>query len=909
MADRGALKLHIKYTAPKNGKVSAGAVHIDVIEGRNLIAIEPYVKVYIVERGKEIKASKQKTQTVKGTPNPVFNEPIKYKLPFPKAEMAEHRVAISVWDKGHMSHKDVGGFSFGLTDLSDAGELDSWFALLDPDVYLTAFKPIGEPEVASIASSKKGKKTDDDAISVTSKKSKAAPKEDSDDGEGRGISRSESLASRADVKREPVREPVKDTKIEEPPPEPEDPSKPPKTPQAGFVHIESRHERATGGDKSAGTLFVEPTELRGLSVASAIIRGVLSKDGKDGRDKVKTSLRMSAGSTRIIKYTDVLEFKLPAGPLDNSSRVQLAVEDSRGKILGGMSFGARDIKEGAISGWFQLLGEQEARGRYYPVDESTVKGGGNNQDSDDNDDAPASLSDRLRPADKKAPPPDSDEEQADVGSRFARTASVQKKEPPPPDSDEEKHSEDEPPVSRFGGRVTSKSQQPPPSDDEHSDDDRAPQPPVPAARNAAPPPAPAGRAGPPVPGGRGPANPPMPPAPPGGAKRGGPAPPGGRRGDGTASEDNRSNASSPASVRAAEPPQPRGGVKRSESLTSLTSIASANIKSVRFVSGTLSLEVEYMAPQNRGREGLLMVKIGQVSGLSAAQPYVKMYLSSGGKDNHASKQKTIVKNGGEAVFNQHFTFKLPLRQQMDGNNFLHVTLWDHKRAAPNECLGGMAFSFEEITEQGKLAGTFKLLSYAEGKTRFEAVRDDVDDHRNGHAAEGHDDERVAELEGEVEELRQQLEESQAEIERLQQANSDLSGRVSNSRGDKSAQAALSSENDALRAQVAEVWAEKESLEARLQEFEAHAAELAQSLQDANDKHAHDIDALQQKLADKVEENSTLRDFIDRLSHELMNTDMKALARASTSMIGSATKAAPAKKGGRVTRRNDSDDDD
>ena len=39
-----------RYAAPKDAKISAGVVHIDVIEGRNLHATEPYVKVYIVEK-------------------------------------------------------------------------------------------------------------------------------------------------------------------------------------------------------------------------------------------------------------------------------------------------------------------------------------------------------------------------------------------------------------------------------------------------------------------------------------------------------------------------------------------------------------------------------------------------------------------------------------------------------------------------------------------------------------------------------------------------------------------------------------------------------------------------------------------------------------------------------------------
>ena len=47
-------------------------------------------------KGEDVKASKQKTSVVKGTPNPVFNETIKYKLPFPKGELPDHRLSIAV---------------------------------------------------------------------------------------------------------------------------------------------------------------------------------------------------------------------------------------------------------------------------------------------------------------------------------------------------------------------------------------------------------------------------------------------------------------------------------------------------------------------------------------------------------------------------------------------------------------------------------------------------------------------------------------------------------------------------------------------------------------------------------------------------------------------------------------------
>lgn len=156
----------------------------------------------------------------------------------------------------------------------------------------------------------------------------------------------------------------------------------------------------------------------------------------------------------------------------------------------------------------------------------------------------------------------------------------------------------------------------------------------------------------------------------------------------------------------------------------------------------------------------MTVRVGQANGLAGSQPYVKIYLSKDQKDLHATKQKTLVARSADPSFNQYFTLKIPLRTPMDGTGHVHVTVgigleccntvclslspryssflmmsllcmvsrpshapaswliylhvdmgcpecglqvWDHARMQPNECLGGMAFSFAELASYGLLS--------------------------------------------------------------------------------------------------------------------------------------------------------------------------------------------------------------
>jgi hypothetical protein len=108
--------------------------------------------------------------------------------------------------------------------------------------------------------------------------------------------------------------------------------------------------------------------------------------------------------------------------------------------------------------------------------------------------------------------------------------------------------------------------------------------------------------------------------------------------------------------------------------------------------------------------------------------------------NKSPRQATVPKNGADPIFNQHFTFKLPPRQPMDERSHLHLVvcmlvrvaafcvaslslclsfslclslilflsvfcgtrtipdgqLWDKARVVPTECLGNMAFPFDEL---------------------------------------------------------------------------------------------------------------------------------------------------------------------------------------------------------------------
>lgn len=332
-------------------------------------------------------------------------------------------------------------------------------------------------------------------------------------------------------------------------------------------------------------------------------------------------------------------------------------------------------------------------------------------------------------------------------------------------------------------------------------------------------------------------------------------------------------------------------MKRADSIESLASIVSSNIRGARTVAGALQLDIEYIAPANRAREGLITVKVARATGLKATQPFVKLFVTLDEPSNKSPRQATVPKSGTEPIFNQHFTFKLPPRQAMDDRSQLHLLLWDHARTTAAECMGGMTFPFDDIEQAGKMSGWFRVLPYSEGRTRFEAMRDSSD---TGPRRGQGDDTDADGMQAEIEDLRQQLDDAHAEIETLRSNNADLQQRANSSRGNQS----MTEENQALRVQLQEIFQEKEQLDTHVKELEEHSASITEMLKQSRaeaEQLEHERDQLQQRLEDKNDEIQTLRSFVDRLQRELMNVDMKGLARASLVGAPQTTKGTPRRR--------------
>ena len=80
------------------GKV-IGHLNVTINEARSLNTSEPYVKMYLSKHGTNVKSSKQKTRTQKGTKNPLFNQSFTFKVTKDMSVDDEStRIQIMVWD-------------------------------------------------------------------------------------------------------------------------------------------------------------------------------------------------------------------------------------------------------------------------------------------------------------------------------------------------------------------------------------------------------------------------------------------------------------------------------------------------------------------------------------------------------------------------------------------------------------------------------------------------------------------------------------------------------------------------------------------------------------------------------------------------------------------------------------------
>ena len=168
-------------------------------------------------------------------------------------------------------------------------------------------------------------------------------------------------------------------------------------------------------------------------------------------------------------------------------------------------------------------------------------------------------------------------------------------------------------------------------------------------------------------------------------------------------------------------------LSRSDSLTSLVSIAPGNVVSKSKISGSLHMSLRY-EPTPAGSKskiaGKIVVSIKEAANLAAAQPYVKLYVSQSGKDVKNTKSKTKVRKGTSPRFKEEFEFQVQKDSELDELRRLQITIWDHARLKANECIGGMSFSFVDIASTEQLTGWFDLLPTVASRKQFTRVEVD-----------------------------------------------------------------------------------------------------------------------------------------------------------------------------------------
>jgi hypothetical protein len=52
-------------------------------------------------------------------------------------------------------------------------------------------------------------------------------------------------------------------------------------------------------------------------------------------------------------------------------------------------------------------------------------------------------------------------------------------------------------------------------------------------------------------------------------------------------------------------------------------------------------------------------------------------------------------------------------------------VWDHQRRHANTCNGGFSFAVQELFDRGSVSGWFKLLPFADGRTRYQVHKDEL----------------------------------------------------------------------------------------------------------------------------------------------------------------------------------------
>ena len=189
---------------------------------------------------------------------------------------------------------------------------------------------------------------------------------------------------------------------------------------------------------------------------------------------------------------------------------------------------------------------------------------------------------------------------------------------------------------------------------------------------------------------------------------------------------------------------PLNQLHRSDSLTSLVSVAPENVVGRKVKGGggggkggALRIYLKFEPNASAKGDvsgGLLAVRIVKGYNLTASQPYVKLYLSKSGKDIKNSKRKTrTCRKQKEPAFNEQFTVKVPQSLELTDANRLQISVWDHARLKANECVGGMSFSLLSLASTSVMEGWFDVLQYDAGRVGSESSDPSTVPYDNGYA--------------------------------------------------------------------------------------------------------------------------------------------------------------------------------